>query len=113
MSDKTPTEVLEAVALACDKTLLGWVTNGVPLIDAQGDPILTKKKKQAYRPLSGAEMQAVIRRITACGIKVPGMGGSAIEQAAEELAKQDESREPFKFPKGLPPMTDGEDAATA
>ena len=72
-----------------------------PVLDDDGLPVM--------RPLTGAEMSAIIRRLKDCNITVAKTGTSTPEEIARKIGQSPN----FKFPKSMPPVSLDDDQATA
>lgn len=101
---QTHTQILEELAQAADEVLLDWVKKGKPDRDLEG--------REIRRPLTAAEMTAVVKRLKDCNITAVVRPGSTLGQLAEALEDQGEAA--YRFPT-LPPIAgdDEDDAATA
>ncbi len=99
-----------------DLTLLDWLINGKPIVDAKGNPVKNKQGEQGRRPLSDREMDRVLKRLGQVGVVgrvIESAGAEALARHAEERIKSGEIKFNGKpIAHSLPPLSQDDDAAT-
>jgi len=72
-----------------DKAMIGWLENGTPLLDQEGQAVLDGEGNPVMRALTPAEADKIMKRIAQIG-KVGTAGVGPMSTAAELEAMADE-----------------------
>lgn len=97
---KSHKKVLADLAELHDRNLLRLLKKGTKtVLNQKGEPVEVD--------LTAAELNAVTARLKACGVTIPSLEGSAIDEITQEIKDRG-----LKLADHLPPISEADDIAT-